>query len=293
MKIHTRRTFLGSLCLLGVAGRASTELDAREKSLAAPGAADHAASEGVAQKKFQVFDGLLYSPMPDLRSLGMPKLLSAGNLWRPNFSHQEVDPVGVEAAVRFIHRFTENYYFDLEEWTVSGAPQSVIDASIQKLARTAQIARNTAPQMKFGFYDVAPRSTYWPIMLNKADALAEWRDINRRSAVIAAKVDYLFPSLYTFYNDPAGWEVTARAVLKEAKQYGKPVYPFLWPEFHDSNATLKGTKVPRDFWRRELEVCRESADGLVLWGGFKQLWDEEAEWWVETKAFMQSLAAPA
>ena len=41
-----------------------------------------------------------------------------------------------------------------------------------------------------------------------------------------------------------------------------------------------------DFWRRQLEVCREHADGLVLWGGFKQLWDEEADWWVATKSFL-------
>jgi hypothetical protein len=288
MKVHTRRAFLGSLCLAGVAGSAASELAASARPLP-PLLAGATQPTSAAKNNFLVFDGLLYSPMPDLRSLGMPKLLSAGNLWRPNFSHQEVDPAGIEAAVRFIHRLTDNYYFDLEEWTVSGAPQSVIDANIQKLTRTAQIARNIAPQMKFGFYDIAPRGTYWPILLKKADELTQWHEINKRSAVIAAKVDYAFPSLYTFYNDPPGWEVAARAVLKEAKQYGKPVYPFLWPEFHDSNATLRGTKIPRDFWRRELEVCRQNADGLVLWGGYKQFWDEEAEWWLETKSFLSSL----
>jgi hypothetical protein len=291
MKIYNRRAILRSLCLAGVAGSASFEAYAgllRAEAVAAEKAPTRAAEKG-----FQVFDGLLYSPMPDLRSMGMPKLLSAGNIWRPKVPHEEVDPAGVEAAVRFVHRFTENFYFDCEEWTVSGAPQSVIDANIQKLARTAEIARQTSPQIKFGFYDMVPRATYWPIVLKRADILAEWRDINKRSAVIAAKVDYLFPSLYTFYNDAAGWELAAREILKEAKRYGKPVYPFLWPEFHNSNVTLKGTQVPRDFWRRQLEVCRECADGLVLWGGFTELWDEEAGWWVETKSFMQSLGTPA
>ena len=273
MKTHTRRTFLGSLCLAGLAGPAWP------------------AAASTAKGTFLIFDALLYSPMPDLlRTLGMPKLLSAGNVWRPNVSHDDIDPVAIAERIRFLQRSTQHYYFDLENWTVSGAPQAVIDANIRKLAQTADIARQISPQMKFGFYDMAPRSTYWPILLKKADDLTQWHQINKRSAVIAAKVDYVFPSLYTFYNDPAGWEVSARAVLQEAQQYGKPVYPFLWPEFHNSNATLKGTQVPREFWRRQLEVCRQCADGLVLWGGFRQLWDEEAEWWLETKSFLSAAA---
>jgi hypothetical protein len=278
MEIRTRRTFLSSLCVLGAAGYAA----ANSPTVA------HAAPQG-----FLIFDGLLYSPMPDLRELGMPKLLGAGTTWGANVAHDEVDPVGIKAAVEYLRRLTRNYYFDLEEWTVSGAPREVIDANIRKLVRTAEIARQSAPDMKFGFYDMAPRSTYWAVVLNKSDALAQWWSINRRSAVIAAKVDYLFPSLYTFYDDPSGWELAALATLKEARQYGKPVYPFLWPEFHDSNVKLAGTQVPRDFWRRQLEVCRQHADGLVLWGGFKRLWDEEAPWWVETKSFVKSLGAAA
>ena len=271
MEIWTRRTFSASLCLWGAAGR---------MALAAPA------------KRFLVFDGLLFSPMPDLRKSGLPKLLAAGSTWRPKTSHDEVDPEGIKAAVEFIARYTTHYYFDLEEWTVSGAPRAVIDANIQKLALTAEIARQVAPELKFGFYDQAPRSAYWPVLLNKQDELAQWHETNRRSAVIAAKVDYLFPSLYTFYDDLKGWEIAARATLQEARQYGKPVYPFLCPWFHDSNVKLEGMKVAGDFWRHQLDVCRELADGLVLWGGYKELWDEEADWWVETKAFLGTLSAP-
>jgi hypothetical protein len=283
MKLHTRRSFLGSLCVAGIASTVVAESIAGTRP-APP-------KDFTAKPDFLVFDGLLYSPMPDLRGLGMPKLLGAAGIWRPNVPHSEVDPAGIADRVRFMRRYTTNYYFDLEEWTVSSAPQEVIDANIQKLARVAEIARQTSPELKFGFYDQAPRSTYWPIMLKEADKLALWHDINRRSAVVAAKVDYLFPSLYTFYDDRAGWELAARAVLKEAKQYGKPVYPFLWPEYHNSNAKLQGTRIPGEFWRRQLEVCREYADGLVLWGGYKQFWDEQADWWRETKSFVATLGA--
>jgi len=278
MNTYTRRALLGSLCLAGLAGGVSC--------VAAPGA-----PAGSRRREFVVFDGLLYKPMPDLRSMGMPKLLGVGNIWRPGQSHEDVDPAGVAEAVKFVSHYTENYYFDVENWYVSSVAQSVIDANIQKMVSTAEIARRTSPAMKFGIYNVAPQGTYWPVVLKNTDALKMWRDVNRRSAAIAGKVDYLFPSLYTFYNDPAGWETAARGIMQEARQYGKPVYPFLWPEFHDSNATLRGTKIPRDFWRRELEVCREYADGLVLWGGYTQLWDEQADWWLETKLFMESLAS--
>ncbi len=272
MEDLTRRAFVSSLCLLGAAGPALSV-------------------ERGPSKRFQIFDGLLYKPMPDLRSLGMPKLLDARITWPPSAPH-EVDPAAIRAAVDFIRRYTTNYYFDLEEWAVSGAPREVIDANILKLARTAEIARAAAPDLKFGFYGVAPQGSYWPVVLNRHDQLAEWWLTNRHSTVIAEKVDYLFPSLYTFYDDPAGWDLTSRATLNEAKQYGKPVYPFLWPEFHNSNQKLRGTMVPRDFWRRQLELCREMADGLVLWGGFAELWDEEADWWVETKSFVRSLGSP-
>jgi hypothetical protein len=278
MEVRTRRTFLSSLCLLGAAGYA---------------AANSPVATRPAPRDFLMFDGLLYRPMPDLRSLGMPKLLAAGSTWSAHVSHDEVDPAGIETAVEYLQRLTRNYYFDLEEWPLSGVPREAIDANISKLVRTAEIARQVAPDMKFGFYGVAPRSPYWSVLLNKKDELEELWSTNRRSAVIAARVDYLFPSLYTFYDDPSGWELAALATLKEARQYGKPVYPFLWPEFHDSNVKLVGTQIPREFWRRQLELCRQHADGLVLWGGFTRLWDEEAPWWVETKSFVKSLGAPS
>jgi hypothetical protein len=215
----------------------------------------------------------------------MPKLLSIGNAWRKGISHQDLDPIGMAEAIRITHSLTENCYFDLEEWTLYGSPAD-LDTRIQKHLQAISIARQTAPTLRFGFYGVVPTAPYWPIVLNKADELTAWRDLNERSRVIARQVDFLFPSLYTFYDDPRGWELSARAVLMEAKRYGKPVYPFLWPHFHNSNRALWGTMISREFWRRELEVCRECADGVVLWGGFTELWDEEAPWWLETKSFL-------
>src|ERR1700744_5925752 len=96
---HTRRDFVNSLCLLGAA-------------TSVPSIA--AAAQPEKKKAFLVFDGLLFSPMPDLRDMGMPKLLGAGSVWRPNVSHDEVDPAGVVAAMNFVRKYAQHIYFDLE-----------------------------------------------------------------------------------------------------------------------------------------------------------------------------------
>ncbi|MDO9084545.1 MAG: hypothetical protein Q7U56_14825, partial [Humidesulfovibrio sp.] len=103
-------------------------------------------------------------------------------------------------------------------------------------------------------------------------------------------VDIIFPSLYTFYDDPAGWKKYAIATIQEAKRYGKPVYPFLWYQYHDSNKLLGGKPIPAAIWRMQLETCLKYADGVVIWGGYKELWSEEAAWWQETKTFMNALS---
>jgi len=104
-----------------------------------------------------------------------------------------------------------------------------------------------------------------------------------------AHADVVFPSLYTFYDNQAAWDIYAKGMIEEARRYNKPVYVFLWPEFHVSNILLRGTNIPAKFWRHQLEFCSALADGIVIWGGWKEKWNETADWWVETKLFMKTL----
>jgi hypothetical protein len=94
--------------------------------------------------------------------------------------------------------------------------------------------------------------------------------------------------LYTFYEDRDGWVKYAVAQISEARRYGgnKPVYVFLWPQYHEPpNAYL-----PTDFWRLELETAKQYADGVVIWGGsLHETWDNSAPWWIETKKFIDTL----
>jgi hypothetical protein len=108
-------------------------------------------------------------------------------------------------------------------------------------------------------------------------------------------VDAIYPSLYTFYPDQDGWLKYALANISEARRYGKPVYVFLWPQYHESDPAVAWRFIPADYWRLELETAKQYADGIVIWGGWqysgKRLnwlleWDDTAPWWIETQDFM-------
>ena len=117
----------------------------------------------------------------------------------------------------------------------------------------------------------------------------DWIKGNERLNELADHVDAVFPSLYTFYNNPAGWEKYAIENLKEARKSGKPVYAFLWPTYHNSSAELNGTHIDGLFWRKQLDICKQYVDGVVIWGGWQVKWDPQFEWWKETIKFMESL----
>jgi hypothetical protein len=122
-----------------------------------------------------------------------------------------------------------------------------------------------------------------------------WREENDQLRSLAGAVDVLFPSLYTMYPDQAGWRKYAIAQIEEARRYGngKPVYVFLWPQYHESNLILGGRYLPADYWLFELMTAKEYADGIVIWGGWSSdnrpvEWDENAAWWKVTKEFMKN-----
>lgn len=79
-------------------------------------------------------------------------------------------------------------------------------------------------------------------------------------------VDVLTPSLYDFYagDDTEGY---VAEMIAEARRIGggRKVYPFVWPEYHDSNAADGGKTIPIDEWRAHVRRILRQADGCVLW----------------------------
>ena len=162
--------------------------------------------------------------------------------------------------------------------------------------------KGEAPGVPFGVYGTVPVPDYWRAIRDPAsEEFQSWQQDNDRLEGVSDRVDALFPSIYTFYTDKQGWVTYAIAQIAEAKRKakGKPVYAFLWPQYHGSNRVLGLRPLDPDYWELQLNTVYQHADGVVIWGGWgdngPESWNEGALWWQVTKRFMSRVdqTAPA
>ena len=107
------------------------------------------------------------------------------------------------------------------------------------------------------------------------------------------------------------WVEFATENLLQARQYGKPVIPYIWPRFHGGGGSTdpestsyrywKYREIRPEFWRVILETSKEFADGAVIYDAANALtadeaslrrWDDNAAWWLETKSFISEIRPP-
>lgn len=267
-----------------------------------PSAAWAQATSSTRLHSFPVFDATLYRNKPDLLATGLLPIVGAyavhfGATWYQVPSRlppkDKVQQVAREAVGKASLAF-----LDIEHWPQKGSSATVAD-SVNKYVQVAQWFREAAPGLPLGYYGTLPVQDYWRAIDSSSSAnYVSWMSDNDRLRLLANTVDIFFPSLYTFYDDREGWRRQAIAQIAEARRYGegKPIYVFLWPQFHDSNPDLAWKYLPMDFWQLELEIARQYADGIVIWGGWGPGnrpvdWDEHALWWTATKAFLADLKA--
>ncbi|MBA5867060.1 MAG: hypothetical protein GDA67_10260 [Nitrospira sp. CR1.3] len=253
-------------------------------------------------KPFQVFDGTLYSNKPDLSQYGIRPIAIAyagkfGLDW-----YKQADRLpnveSVRAVAREVRQQGNVAVLDIEHWSLKGLPDSVTD-SLAKYKTVLGWFQEAASNVSVGYYGSPPIRDYWRAIRHKTSREYQaWMDENDQLRPLASAVDVFFPSLYTFYPDQTGWKTYAVAQIEEARRYGngKPVYVFLWPQYHDSNRQLGGQYLPDDYWLLQLRTAKEHADGIVIWGGWggnnrPAGWDEHAPWWKVTKGFMKTLDA--
>ncbi|MBI5316148.1 MAG: hypothetical protein HZB34_09270 [Nitrospirae bacterium] len=237
-----------------------------------------------------------YLNKPDLSVYGIkPITLHGGASLGPDW-YKQADRLPliefVQAAAQRAHQKGAPVVLDIEHWPLQGPPD-IVQSSLQKYMTVLTWFQNAAPGLSVGYYGAPPIRDYWRAVKGlTSPEYQAWMGENDQLRPLANAVHVLYPSLYTFYPDRAGWRTYAIAQIAEARRYagGKPVYVFLWPQYHDSNATLRGTYLPAAYWLLELQTAKQYADGIVIWGGWQMNWDEEAEWWRITKDFMT--AAP-
>lgn len=293
--IKRSRMFMkvGVMTLLGLLGIV-------ESAIPPPIAQAQALSE---KKTFVVFDSTLYADKPDLTLYGIKPIAI---LYAGQFGHEWVkdvtklpDKASVQRLAREAGAKSRSVVIDIEHWPVKGDSDQVQE-SVSKYMTVLQWFKEAAPELLVGYYGVPPLRDYWRAI--RPPTSKEWQSYsedNDRLKPLARVVDLLFPSLYTFYTDQGGWVRYAYGQIAEARRCanGKPVYVFLWPQYHDSNRELKGTYLANDYWRLELETAKQYADGIILWGGWGNnnrpaKWDEDAGWWKVTKEFMKTIQRP-
>jgi hypothetical protein len=256
------------------------------------------------QKPFMVFDGTLYTEKPDLSLHGIRPVKIAytsqiggeiGHLWWKQ-AERLPDKKSVQDIARQAQAKNTPVVLDIEHWALIGDP-SQVRTSLSKYMTVLQWFKEAAPGLAVGYYGAPPIYDYWKSL--KSPTSKEWASFakeNDQLRPLANAVDIIFPSLYTYYTDRGGWVRYAYAQITEARRNsnGKPVYVFLWPQYHDSNPSLAWAHLPADYWRLQLQMAKQYADGIVIWGGWGKnnrpvKWDDNAAWWKVTKEFMKKL----
>ena len=246
---------------------------------------------------FKVFDATLYSGKPDLSALGIQHLtLIEPARWWAGLPDDE----GAlrDATKRQTVPLLDNpdpILIDLELPLTSTAKSPNPDKNLARYVNFIDWMREAGYKKPLSYYGSLPVRDYWRAMQGPAKpAYRVWQEENDKLAPIVAKVEALYPSLYTFYPKQEGWVAYARANVAEARRIGggRPVYPFLWPQYHDSAGAIAHHDLGADYWTVQLRTMKESADGFVIWGGWdfdkraRAPWDENAGWWQATKKFL-------
>lgn len=252
-----------------------------------------------AQKPFPIFDATLYANKPDLSAHGLRPIMlvyagTLGDQWHKQ-SNQLPNIDSVKVVAREAEAKGYPVIIDIEHWALKGAPESIND-NLKKYMTVLEWFKKSAPSLSVGYYGIPPLRDYWRAIKDRASQdYRSWTSENDAISPLTSAVDNFYPSLYTFYPDQDGWRKYAIAQIEEARRYGsgKPVYVFLWPQYHDSNRILGGRYLPEDYWQLELETAKQYADGIVIWGGWNiksnrpAKWDDNAPWWKITKEFMK------
>ncbi|MBI1369186.1 MAG: hypothetical protein GC162_11105 [Planctomycetes bacterium] len=235
----------------------------------------------------KVYDAIMYTGKPALSESGlMPiKAVYESALWPDGVKHDQPHEATVRAVARTLPTNVP-VVIDIESWSQQPAE---LDATIDKFIKVAQWIRAENPNVKFGFYSILPQRNYWAAVLGPGPntGYAGWIKANEKLQRVADHVDYIFPSLYTFYNDVVGWRKYALNNIVQARQYGKPVIAFLWPQYHDSSK-FTGQFLDANYWRTEMMTCASITDGMVIWGGYQQPFDASWDWWQVTQELVHT-----
>jgi hypothetical protein len=267
-------------------------------SLAATGLSLGSGYEATAALKanFQARDATKYPSDPNLAPYGLRNIVVAyePSLWpsgadrsQPNLSY-----VANTYIPRIKRQNPDVVVLDVEEsdWKFTTDLSSAqITDRINKYKKLISVFRTHLPNTKIGLYLALPQRNWLAVCGDpgkRAARYTAWHNLNLKLKPLGSAVDIIFPSVYAFYDDAKSiscYPAYAKANIKEARIYGKPVWAFVWMKYHSN-----GRWVSRSAFRTHLETAYAAADGLVVWSKAKNsvAWSWSAPWWLETKDFL-------
>lgn len=246
----------------------------------------------------KMYEGLIYKNKPDLTMFGLEKinLINHVHLWGKGESTSEIPRLEIIEKINLNKQaVNELLVVNVEHWRLN-LNGKVIDESIDKYRQLLAKVKKTWPNYNVGLYSMVPERDYWtPQGDFRSKRYLEWQERNNETSAVLDFADTIYPSLYTFYRDQKGWVEYAKAQIDEARRIapGKPVYAFLWPQYHQSNKFSGLDYIKGDYWRKQLELACNYADGFVIWGGWDIdnkthfQWTGEWDWWKETISFVE------
>ena len=156
---------------------------------------------------FRVFDGLLFAEKPDLSRYGLePIHIIDRDIWPDdNDRRGPPDPALVRRYVESRPNDGAPIVLDIENFDANAADPAVAAAAIAQLSRIHAVFASVAPNRSYGYYSMVPGRDYWRAIRGPGSPeYRAWQRENDRLAPLERRMDFLFPSLYAFYEDPRG-----------------------------------------------------------------------------------------
>ena len=247
-------------------------------------------ADNIKTEAFKLFDGTLYKNKDDISECGFQpiKIIYEGEIFTRKDNSLPTDDEIKELAIKY--RVYDWVIFDIERWD-HGDDNIIKNINLYSSFIKKFKLYNTSS--KLGYYGVLPVRDYWRASKKKGDdKYNDWVQENMKLKPLAQLVDAIFPSIYSFYYDKDGWVEFAKQQIDMGKiiSNNKPVYPFIWPNYHESNMFLANRYIGDQYWMLQLKIVSEYADGVVVWGGWgegePQQWESDMKWWVATKNFL-------
>jgi hypothetical protein len=236
-----------------------------------------------ASKPFVVFDNMFYAHKPDLAGAGLIRssVIYPHTEWKAAIAAGQLpDEASFKNAVKDRAAGCPGPVVIDIEYVYLSQTHHATDAEVKKHFRLfitlAKWAREAAPGHLVGYYGhgLFPEEP-------GAEYAAETKEL-------VAAVDAFFPSLYTFGNKtPEQWKEKLQALMSKAHQIapGKPVYPYLWAQYHEGPAKAL-EYLDGDLMKFELETARDcGADGVVMWSSSRFPW-KDGPWCKELLKFV-------